>query len=261
MIKTVAHRLFADYLMPSRVDEYEALLVEARKAGFVFETVAQFYRRRHQDDDAKVIVSRHDVDTDVRTCRKLFDVERRHGVKATYYFRLATADYRLMKDIAATGSEVGYHYEEVATFAKQHHLKTAEDTMKHLDEMRGCFIRNFLAMETRLGHKMVSAASHGDFVNRALDLPNHVLLRDPFVRQACGLEIEAYDEDLLRRFDFYTIDRPHPRYWVPADPRKSLRDHHRMLVLTHPRQWETNWAVNTRENALRLYEGITYGLA
>ena len=34
--------------------------------------------------------------------------------------------------------------------------------------------------------------------------------------------------------------------------------HRRICLLTHPRQFETNWGANTRDNLVRLYEGLTW---
>jgi hypothetical protein len=70
-----------------------------------------------------VLVHRHDIDSDLRTARKMFALEVKHGVQASYYFRLSTLDYGFMRDIEAAGGEASYHYEEVATYAKRHRLR------------------------------------------------------------------------------------------------------------------------------------------
>ena len=126
-------RLYSDYLMPSRLREYEALLVKSAQAGYRQMSVRAFYRAMRQGSGGlergldrtldRVLVHRHDIDSDLRTARKMFDLEVKHGVGASYYFRLSTLDYGFMHAIEAAGSEAGYHYEEVATFAKRHRLR------------------------------------------------------------------------------------------------------------------------------------------
>jgi hypothetical protein len=108
------NRLYSDYLMPSRLAEYEALLARAAQCGYRQLSVRDFHRavRRQGTAMGKVLVHRHDIDGDVRTARKMFALETKHGAKAGYYFRLSTLDYGSMRDIEAGGSlaeEVVWH--------------------------------------------------------------------------------------------------------------------------------------------------------
>ena len=145
-----------------------------------------------------VLVHRHDIDTDLGTARRLFALEQKHGVRASYYFRLSTLDIGLMREIERYGSEASYHYEEIATFAKRAHLKQAAAVRARLPEIRTEFERNFLRIEGLLGTKMVTVASHGDFANRRLGMANYELLDDAALRLRCGIASECYDTDLQR---------------------------------------------------------------
>ncbi|WP_296944862.1 hypothetical protein [uncultured Massilia sp.] len=259
-MKTLLNRLYSDYLMPSRLREYEALLAAARQAGYRQLSVRDFYRAvRDTDGQAgKVLVHRHDIDSDVRTARKMFALERKHGVGASYYFRLSTLDYGFMRDIEAAGSEASYHYEEVATFAKRHRLRRGDDVRARFPEIRELFVRNFTRIREQLGLPMTTVASHGDFANRRLQVINHELLRDPELRRRCGIECESYDNELLRHFDLYISDRPYPVYYTPLSPFEALGRHARICFLTHPVQWETNWLESTRCNVVRLAEELAW---
>ena len=79
-------------------------------------------------------------------------------------------------------------------------------------------------------------ASHGDFVNRRLNIINHELLNDPAMRARCGIVCEAYDPELLAHFDAYLSDRPYPQFYHPMSPFAALArfDHplkaHRMVL-------------------------------
>ena len=259
-MKMLLNRLYADYLMPSRLAEYEALLVRAADRGYRQLSVREFHGalRRQTPAPDKVLVHRHDIDSDLRTARKMFALETKHGVRASYYFRLSTLDYGFMRAIEAAGSEASYHYEEVATFAKRHRLRRGDDVRARFPEIRELFVRNFMRIGARLGRPMTTVASHGDFANRRLQVINHELLSDPALRRRCGIECESYDADLLRHFDVYISDRPHPMYYAPVSPFDALGRHDRICLLTHPVQWETNWLESTRCNMVRLAEEVVW---
>lgn len=260
LLRRLYSRLYADYLMPSRLAEYEKLLVLAGHAGYAQLSVRDFYRAVQRSDGgpARVLVHRHDIDSDLRTARKMFDLEVRHGVRASYYFRLSTLDIGFMRAIEAAGSEASYHYEEVATYAKHHRLRRGCEVRACFPEIRVQFERNFMRISDELGLRMATVASHGDFANRRLKVINHELLRDPELRRRCGIECESYDNELLRHFDLYVSDRPYPVFYYPVSPFEALGRHARICFLTHPVQWETNWVENTRCNMVRLAEELVW---
>jgi len=269
---SLLNRLYADYFMPTRLGEYGALLKEARDRGYAQIPVRSFFRQLAAPSAAasaaasrladgmpgKVLVHRHDIDSDLRTARKMFELEARHGVNASYYFRLSTLDFGFMREIEAAGSEASYHYEEVADFAKRNRIRCAKLIRQRFPEIRELFVRNFNSIRERLGLQMVTVASHGDFANRRLNVINHELLRDPELRRRCGIECESYDNELLRHFDMYISDRSYPHFYYPMSPFDAIERHDRICFLTHPVQWETNWIENTRCNVRRLAEEIAW---
>jgi hypothetical protein len=259
-MKTLLNRVYADYLMPSRLREYEAVLLQAEELGYAQLPLRTYFRALTRGDRLpdRVLVHRHDIDSDLRTAKKLFALEARHGIKATYYFRLCTLDLGFMREIEAAGSEASYHYEEVAYFAKRHRIRDAAVLRQHFPEIRELFVSNFQSIADRLQLPMATVASHGDFANRRLNVINHELLQDSALRARCGIECEAYDDALLRHIDMYISDRKYPVYYRPMSPFEALGRHARILFLTHPVQWETNWVDNTRCNARRLVEELAW---
>lgn len=254
-------RLYSDYFMPSRLPAYEHFIVAARDLGYAQTSVRDFFNSVSNGaahDDRKVIVHRHDIDTDLRTARKLFELEKKYQIKSTFYFRLSTLDFRLMREIEDYGSEASYHYEELASFAKKNGIRDAAGIQAWMPEIRATFAENFRSIERRLGCKMTTVASHGDFANRRLKLNNTELLNDQHLRDSCGIRCEAYDQLLLQSFDFYVADRPHPKYYHPSPPDDALGKYRRICFLTHPRQFETNWIENTKDNLFRFYEGARW---
>lgn len=254
------NRIYADYLMPSRLGIYEALLKRAGDAGYIQTSVRNFHRELASPHGAprRVLVHRHDIDSDLRTAKKMFALEAKYGVHASYYFRLTTLDFGFMREIEAAGSEASYHYEEVADYAKRHRIRCPHEIRRRFPEIREHFLRNFTSITERLGLRMVTVASHGDFANRRLKVINHELLRDAELRGRCGIECESYDSELLRHFDMYISDREHPLYYTPLSPFDALGRYERICFLTHPLQWETNWAETTRCNLRRLAEEIAW---
>jgi hypothetical protein len=259
-MNALLNRIYGDYLMPSRLGEFEQLVRLTQEQGFAQQSLRTFFRSLAQAAGGapKAMVHRHDIDTDARTAAKMFAIETRHGIQASYYFRLSTLDFGLMREIEAYGSEASYHYEEVATFAKRHHLKSAAAVRARMPEIRDEFRRNFEHIENALGSKLSTVASHGDFANRRLKVINHEILQDAALRAACGIECESYDPQLLRHFNVYISDRPYPRFYHPASPFAAVREANRICLLTHPVQWETNWSESTRSNLRRLVEGLTW---
>jgi hypothetical protein len=246
--------------MPSRLGIYDNFVRQALNLGYAQTSVRSYFKfmRGTEYYDKKIIVHRHDIDTDVRTARKLFEVEKKHNIKSSFYFRKATLDFDFMREIEEYGSEASYHYEEVASFAKKNHIKDPSEIRKHFPEIRNEFLANFNLIEGLLGKKLTTVASHGDFANRRLKLINHELLNDQKLRERCGIECESYDQTLLNNFDIYISDRPHPQYYYPISPFDAIGQHKKICLLTHPVQWETNWIESTKSNLVRIYEELNW---
>lgn len=258
-MKTIFNRMYSDYLMPSRLAHHERLLLQARDAGFAQTSVRAFHASLSATKPGKkVIVHRHDIDTDLRTTRKLFDLESKYGIHASYYFRLSTLDLGLMREIEAAGSEASYHYEELATFAKKNHISDPAEIRSRLPQIRAEFESNVQSITQRFGKKLDTVASHGDFVNRRLKVANTEILDDHQLRARCGIACETYDKNLLDHFDLYISDRPAPVYYRPISPLEAISHHSKICLLTHPRQFETNWWENTKDNLQRFYQGLAW---
>lgn len=253
-------RLYCDYLMPSQLKRYEELVRAAHAAGYAQVSVRQYHDMLSAGDSLpdKVIVHRHDIDTDLRTTRKLFAIEKKHGITSSFYFRLSTLDFKLMREIEEYGSEASYHYEELATFAKKNRIRNADAVREHLSDIRTDFAANFARIEQSLGRKLRTVTGHGDFANRRLKVPNTEILACATLRERCGIEVESYDLSLMENIDLYISDRPAPQYYYPSAPLEALGRHRRIYLVTHPRQVETNWIANTSDNLFRFYEELAW---
>ncbi len=264
LLSAVRDRLYGDFLMPSRLDAYRRLLEQALAAGYRVSSVGGFWQRLRQDTGEPIgrsLLLRHDVDTDRETAAAMWRIDRALGVQSSWFFRLSTLDPALMDDIAAAGSEASYHYEELATVAKHRRLRSREDGLRHLPEARDRFAANIARLRDRTGLPMRVVASHGDFVNRRLGLPNWLILSEATFRQSVGVDLETYDEALLRHLPSRHADEPHPRYWAPTDPVGAIAaGEPTVSILVHPRQWRVSRLVNARDDLQRVVEGVRFSL-
>ena len=259
-LRSLGHRLYADYLMPERFGAFRQLLEAALAAGYRFESIEAHWARRCAGEvrpDEKVFILRHDIDSDIEAGARLFAIEAELGIRGSYYFRLCTLDRDLMARIHAQGGEVSYHYEELATLIKEKGLRTRAEALAHLPEAVARFEANLRRLRRDFGLPMRVVASHGDFANRALNIPNWAMLEDPAIRRRLDLDLEVYDAAFMDAVTFRSSDVGHPRYWKPADPREGIAAGAPFIyLLVHPRHWRSHVVSNTRENLTRVWEGF-----
>ncbi len=260
----LSHRIRKDYLFSPRHEEYRRILEVARDQGYRGMALGETFSASREGPQQRVLALRHDVDTPNRKGVRLFlDLEKELGATATYYFRLKTLGMAdLVREIMEYGSEVGYHFEEPATVAKQQRITSAQELLqtenrKHIDEMME---RNIRHVNAQLGLPIRSMCSHSDFYNRRLGFENHAFL-SARLRQQFNIRFEAYDRSFLGLFDCYCSDATeHLLLWCDnKSPVKAmLEGAPSVLALTHPRQWHPAPLVNTRENLQRLWQELYY---
>jgi hypothetical protein len=256
ILTSIYNRIYHDYLMISRLSEYEKIIKHLTEEGYQHITMKEFcYKLKNSAlDNKKYFINRHDIDTDISTAKEFFKIEKKYNAKATYYFRLSTLDIDLMKEISDYGSEVGYHFEEIATFAKKNHIKSKDKLLENLEEIKSLFKINFRNIEKKANLKIETVCSHGDFVNRKLNILNNEITKDKSLREELGIKCEAYDKDLMKGFDIYLSDGGFSLCVKAKDILLMMKKRNIICLLTHPRQWRTNWKVNTLDNIKRMWE-------
>jgi hypothetical protein len=262
-MRSVWERIYADYLFGSRLEEFARLIGVALERGYRYLPMIEFYHllcSRANLAEQRIFLHRHDVDTDPRTARLLFEIEKAHGIRSTYYFRLSTLDYALMRDIANYGSEVGYHFEEIATFCKKKGIASPERARAAMVDIRQLFLENFIRLEQTFGRKIRSVAAHGDFANRRLGMTNSELL-DAELRNELGIEFEAYDPEFRAARPLRISDTLMPVGYRGMSPFEAVDcDYPVISLLIHPRHWRTSLSANTKENARRIYEAVYWSM-
>lgn len=259
---TVGHRVYQDLLIRSRLGDYRALIESLQARGFRFVTMLEFANivRDSNATTESLCVIRNDVDSGLRTARAMFEIDRSLGVHTTFYFRLSTWDAPLMRDIAVAGNEAGYHYEEVATFAKRHRIHDRAELERRLPEIRDEFAENLERYKALIGDYPKTLASHGDFVNRRVGLTNACLVNSE-VRARFGVVAEGYDDWLVEPLDKRISDASAPQWWLPESPQTALKSNPSSIyILVHPRQWRADRRDNVTLTVQRIVQGARYGL-
>ena len=264
-LAAIWHRIYADFFMPTRLEAYREFLQEVINCGYHICSVSFFWEQiksRQVRPLEKYLVLRHDIDTDVTTAKAMWQIEQSLGVRSSYYFRLSTIDIPFMREIELSKGEASYHYEELATLAKQKCLKTPEQVFREIPYIREMFRQNLnsLRQKSRLPMKVV--ASHGDFVNRELRVYNWEFLKDESFRKEIGVELEVYDEAFTRHITSRHSDTLYPVLWKPENPLRAVQmDAPVVYVLVHPRHWQPNPKENLVDDIKRALEGLRYSLA
>ncbi len=82
------------------------------------------------------VILRHDVDARPQNSLRLARLEHTLGIQGTYYFRIPhTFQPSIIQEIASLGHEIGYHYETLATIAKEGMRgRRDEETKRRRDE-------------------------------------------------------------------------------------------------------------------------------
>jgi hypothetical protein len=257
-----ALRLYSDYLQPERLHELRRLLEAAAAGGYQTMTLSAFADRHASGSQApedRILLLRHDIDSDVPRARRMWEIERSLGMVGSYFFRHSTWDLAFMRELAQAGCEVGYHYEELATLIKEHGAGAAHEARALLDPARARLRSTIAQLRADSGLALDVLASHGDFANRAVGVGNLEMLADDDLRAEIGVRLEAYDVD--PHIGARSADGVPPRGWRPRDPLEAIACGERVVgVLLHPRAWGRSPLANAREDVHRLAEGSAYRL-
>ena len=99
--------------MDFTVKQYIKLLHSLIEANYTFQTYDEFI----QYPKEKIIILRHDVDLLPLNSLHFAKIQNELCIKGTYYFRAVPEswDENIIKEIAALGHEIGYHYECLTT--------------------------------------------------------------------------------------------------------------------------------------------------
>jgi hypothetical protein len=86
---------------------------------------------------SKSLILRHDVDRFPNHALKMAQIEHSDGIGSTYFFRIIPSVFKsdIIRSIASLGHEIGYHYEELATYHGDYE-KAIDNFEKNLRKLR-----------------------------------------------------------------------------------------------------------------------------
>lgn len=106
----------------------KTLLGTIKSSGYQILRFQDFWDR--QDDVAKTVLFRHDVDRFPTTALETARAEARLGIRGTYFFRVKPGVFvpQLIREIHSLGHEIGYHYECLADTKGDYELAFSQFT-------------------------------------------------------------------------------------------------------------------------------------
>jgi hypothetical protein len=247
---------FADYFKaPHSFTEYDAILRTALEHSYQILTLESFIAT---PSPSPTLILRHDIDNNPRAALDFAAIEESHGARATYFFRLNTWDDRVIARLAGQGHEIGYHFEETATFAKARHIRDKLLLLDHYDQIRAQFCNNLNYLRSKSGLKLTAVASHGDFANMLLNLGNRQAISDPKFREACNIAYEAYDKEIPAAYGVHISDGDSLRPYSPYSPLVQIEKRESFLFLSHPRWWKTDPLSNIGSDLRMSFERLVW---
>jgi hypothetical protein len=94
---------------------YRQLLKALQHADYAFYTFEDWCEGKAV---GRYVLLRHDVDLKAQRSLVTAKIEEEMGIRATYYFRIVPQSNQpeIIREIAALGHEIGYHYEDLSLF-------------------------------------------------------------------------------------------------------------------------------------------------
>lgn len=256
----VIQRIFRKLFQKSRLNDYQNMLELALNNGYIITSLSDWYENDFYSGK-KVLVLRHDVDLLPSTAYRMFLIEKKLGVKSTFYFRWFTANQGIIKEIINEGFEVSLHFETLATFCKKNRIFKQEKITNEV--ILNCIVNlknEIKTFQERFG-KIKTLCSHGDKRNRMIGISNHRII-DNISREELGIYFETYDKEIISKFDVYASDSSinENHIWkYGTSPREAINSGIQSIcILTHPHHWHYNLKINILRIVLEIKDNITF---
>jgi hypothetical protein len=222
----------------NRLDYYDLYLKLAKREGYVITSYAD-YIEKYKNTDKKVLILRHDIDEYNEAIEKMFKIEKRNHVKATYYFRWVTFDKEFIDKLNTAGFEVGLHYETLSTYCNTFNKKALG--RGDIDKCREILKQEIINFKSRSGVNIKTIASHGASTNIRIKIPNNVLFEGENYSDY-GIISETYDKDIINNYiteyicDYHLYQNFGFQY--KANPIDAIMKGDKVIeFLSHPNHW------------------------
>ena len=208
----------------------------------------------HEIPSGRFAMLRHDIDRKPGHALRIAAIEKKFGIKATYYFRSIKSVFspEIIREVAALGHEIGFHYESLSN-ANGNREKAIGEFGEDLKKFR-----NITDIKTICMHGRPLSPHDNRDMWKYYDLKDFELLGEAYVSINEGL---YYFSDTGRTWSLTNKIRDHMRNakLVQVDTTDSLIEMiktgelDRIYILTHPERWSTNnaeWAVDCCKDAV-----------
>ena len=153
---------------------YQSLVKAFQEAGYRFQTFEELMTVPYE---GKTVVMRHDVDELAWNALKMAQLENRLGVRATYFFRIVRQSNvpEVIRQIAALGHEIGYHYEDLAT------AKGDEEQAMASFEKNLAYFRTFFPVKSVCMHGSSSSMYDNRELWKEHQLSDYGIVGEPYL--------------------------------------------------------------------------------
>jgi len=240
-------KLFWSYLKNDRVKEYDKIIQRAKDADYEIISLRDYIEDNY-DKDKKLMILRHDIDHFSDGTRMMFEVEKKYGVKSSFYFRNSTYEPKLMKEVEKYGSEASLHFEPIADFVKANSIKSRDELYAFERWQERCLLilkANLDRYRNLLDIPCVTIASHGEYENSLVKRPNNYLTEDVETYDYLDIKLEAYNKEMIDKVTCYISDVPieiNDGYRYGVTPLEAIaREEEFIIFLTHPNHWHYSY--------------------
>jgi len=109
---------------------YKQLLATLLNQDYSFFTFQEYIENNSSliTGNSSLVILRHDVDRLPDNALRVAELEKRLGVRGSYYFRVVkqSFDAGIIREIAAMGHEIGYHYENLSAVVRRKDFRKPE---------------------------------------------------------------------------------------------------------------------------------------
>lgn len=225
-------------------EKYRQLVSQLKDSGYVFITYQQYCEGNLPQ---RFVILRHDVDLKPKNSLAVAQDEATLGAKASYYFRAVPKswDETIIKEIAAMGHEVGYHYESLTT-CNGDIQKAIDDFKKNLEQLRALVPVNTICM-----HGSPRSPYDSKDIWQQYDYKSLGIIGEPYLNTDFSKML--YLTDTGRRWDGFKVsvrdkiegyqEEWDAKGWVfhsTNDVIQALRKDimpDQLMITTHPQRW------------------------
>ena len=242
------------YFLHKRLDftllTYRKLLEALKEHGYVFITFEQYCQVSAEWLPKRFVILRHDVDLRAKNSLATAQIEHELELQASYYFRVVPESNQpeVIREIAALGHEIGYHYEDMAIM----HGDT-EKALAHFQEQLAYF-RLYYPVSTICMHGAPTSKYDGRELWKHYDYREYGVIGEPYFD--VDFSKVFYLTDTGRRWDGYKVsvrdkipqyqDQWTERGWVYRRSSQIIEAAEQsqlpacIMITTHPQRWTNN---------------------